>query len=141
MLEMIYASATKRLLSPYDLGQILEASRRNNAQLGVSGILLYESGSFLQVLEGDDDVVRSLFAKIARDARHDRISVVRERKIETREFGQWTMGFVSLDAQLRRDMPHSHSLRNNGSLIDSSSSLTEMLDGFRDGRWHNYILG
>jgi len=141
MHEIVYSSAAQRLFDLQQLARMLEAARRNNAALCVSGILLYEGGSFVQVLEGEETVVRPLFEKISRDARHHRITVLREGPIATRSFTEWTMGFVTLDPQLTREFPKRHGLSSNGSLMDDSASVIEVLDGFRRGRWRNYILG
>jgi len=42
--------ATNINLSPAELEKTLEASRRNNSNVGVTGILLYQDGSFFQLL-------------------------------------------------------------------------------------------
>jgi hypothetical protein len=141
MFEMVYTSAARRMMDPQELGQILTVARKNNGRLGVSGILLYESGSFLQVLEGDEPVVRELFQTIERDERHFRVKVIEERKIDRRSFSAWTMGFVSLDPKLIRELPQRHGLTSNGSLDDASASIVHMLDAFRSGRLRSYIMG
>jgi hypothetical protein len=141
MFEMVYTSAARRMMDPQELGQILSTARRNNGRLGVSGILLYEGGSFLQVLEGDEPVVRELFQTIARDERHFRVKVIEERPIAERSFSAWTMGFVSLDPKVMREFPQRHSLGSNGSLDDASASVVHMLDAFRSGRLRSYIMG
>jgi hypothetical protein len=38
-------------------------SRENNAKRGVTGMLLYKEGNFIQVLEGDEREVRIVFTK------------------------------------------------------------------------------
>ncbi len=123
------------------LASILESARKNNARLGVTGILLYDAGSFIQVLEGDGPVVRELFEKIGRDPRHDRVTMLGERPIDKRSFGAWTMGYVSLDPALLKQLPKRHSLSSNGSLEDTQAAVVQMLDAFRDGRWRSYITG
>lgn len=141
MRELVYISAAKRRCDPPELASILEVARKNNARLGVTGILLYEDGSFIQVLEGDRPVVQELFDKIARDPRHDRVSVLGDRAVDTRSFGEWTMGYVSLNPAILKQLPKRHSLSSNGSLQDIKASVVQMLDGFRDGRWRSYVRG
>ena len=141
MFEMVYTSAARRLMDPQELGQILAVARRNNGRLGVSGILLYEAGSFLQVLEGDEPVVRELYQTIESDERHFRVKIIEQRPIEQRSFSAWTMGFVSLDPKVIRDLPQRHGLTSNGSLDDASSSIVHMLEAFRSGRLRSYIMG
>lgn len=40
---------------------MLAKSRSNNVRDGISGMLLYRDGDFLQVLEGPEDKVRAAF--------------------------------------------------------------------------------
>ena len=138
MFELAYISAARRLFSPDQLEKLLATARHNNARLGVSGILLYEDGSFMQVLEGDEPVVRELFATISEDPRHDRVQVLGERTIPQRSFAAWSMGFVSLDPKL---VPRRHSLSSNGTLAERAPDLVQLLDAFRRGEYRAAILG
>lgn len=141
MRELVYISAARRHCDPAELAAILEPARKNNARLGVTGILLYDAGSFIQVLEGDEPVVRELFETIKRDPRHHQVLVLGERSIDKRSFGEWTMGYVSLDPALLKQLPKRHGLSSNGSLEDQRAEIVQMLDAFRDGRWRSYIMG
>jgi hypothetical protein len=141
MLELIYVSAAWRPLDDGQLAELLTQARTKNARLGVSGILLYDQGSFLQVLEGDEQTVLPLFDTIARDARHQRVSILRRTNVTAPSFREWTMGFVSLDAGLRKQLPSRHALRSNGSLSGSAPDVLAALDQFRAGQWRQYIRG
>jgi hypothetical protein len=57
MLSLVYASSAKQLFSEEDLTALLQQSRDNNTRLGLSGLLLYKDGNFMQVLERPDDVL------------------------------------------------------------------------------------
>lgn len=80
-----------------DLDAILEVSRRNNKELGITGMLLYSGGSFIQALEGRRSAVHGTCDHIFRDARHTDISVITEHEIATRSFPEWTMGFERVE--------------------------------------------
>jgi hypothetical protein len=54
MFHVIYASAASHLLTKAELQAMLQETRETNVQVGVTGMLLYKDGSFLQVLEGDE---------------------------------------------------------------------------------------
>lgn len=71
----------------------IEASQTNR-KLGVSGILMAVGSSFLQVLEGQKDVVESLLDKIGKDSRHTDVRVLYQGALPDRIFGQWSMGCV-----------------------------------------------
>jgi hypothetical protein len=62
-------------------------------------MLLHHGRSFLQVLEGDELILRRLFSRIERDPRHHQVSVVDASTLfgDRRSFGDWSMGFSALD--------------------------------------------
>ena len=93
LFRLMYVSSGVRLFSDKELGELLAVARRNNAQLGISGMLLYLDGNFLQVLEGNESDVRRLLATIDKDVRHRGLIVLISQSIETRAFPDWSMGF------------------------------------------------
>ena len=79
MRQLLYASNTNRDTPDSVLDDILAASRRNNAGAGVTGMLLYVEGGFMQVLEGDDEAVGAIYARICQDKRHWNTLVLLDR--------------------------------------------------------------
>jgi Sensors of blue-light using FAD len=73
---------------------ILIASRRNNANVGVTGALMFNAGCFAQVLEGPKDAVVNTFERIQQDERHGDLSVLSFGPVVERAFERWSMGFV-----------------------------------------------
>ena len=67
MRQLLYVSSTPRNITPATLDRILAASRANNALLGITGLLIYIDGGFLQILEGEERVVRELYMRISTD--------------------------------------------------------------------------
>ena len=92
--QLIYISDARYGLDKDDIEDILAASRRNNGQSGVTGMLLYSSGIFIQALEGDPGTVATLYAKITDDRRHDNADILSDRVVDGRSFSSWAMGFV-----------------------------------------------
>lgn len=92
MRQLLYTSNTSRDVTQTVLDDILAASRRNNARDGVSGMLLYVDGGFMQVLEGEDEAVGAVYDRIAKDKRHWNAHVLLDRKAP-RAFADWSMGF------------------------------------------------
>lgn len=74
------------------LRSILSVSRRNNQAAGVTGFLIFDRDSFLQVLEGPREALDATMARIAQDDRHRDVSVLDTRPIGQRSFDAWTMG-------------------------------------------------
>lgn len=94
--RVVYVSAAVSLMGADEIDGILQVSRRNNARLGVTGLLLYHDGSFFQVLEGPGEGVEGLYQRIARDRRHRGIIRMLSGPAQTRAFPEWLMGFVPM---------------------------------------------
>lgn len=97
--HLLYLSSAIERFDDAALAALLELARRNNAAVGVTGMLLYADGNFIQYLEGEADAVRGVFAKITRDPRHDGILTVTEGPVEQRVFADWSMGFHTMTPQ------------------------------------------
>ena len=80
-----------------ELRTILAASRRNNAQAGVTGALLFNAGCFGQVLEGPRRAVETTFERIQCDPRHGDVALLDFAPAEDRAFPNWSMGFVGTE--------------------------------------------
>jgi hypothetical protein len=98
MFALVYVSSAVTEFSPSQLVDLLKTSHGNNAALGITGMLLYKDGNFMQVLEGDEAVVRSLYAAIERDPRHRGALVLTQGPLAERQFEEWSMGFRDLNA-------------------------------------------
>ena len=139
MHQVIYSSAAVTPFSDTELSGLLAAARVNNGRLGVTGVLLYHEGSFLQALEGDEHVLETLYARIGKDKRHHRLVVLLRRQVDDRHFDQWQMGFASMKA-LPKNMPgFSDYLRLRGDPIKSANAAARLLAAFRDGRFRSYV--
>ena len=77
---------------------ILDASRRNNARCGVTGALIFNRGTFGQILEGPEAAVEETFMRIEGDPRHHEVEVLDLKPVGERAFGDWSMGFVGRQA-------------------------------------------
>jgi hypothetical protein len=99
MHHLIYLSSAKGALSAQELQDLLVQSRHNNEQLGITGLLLYKDGNFLQAIEGEKEAVEALYAKIALDHRHHGLLVLFNEEIPERDFASWTMGFRDLSSR------------------------------------------
>ena len=95
--HLVYVSAATHPLDKADLLQMLREARERNQQLGVTGLLLYKDGDFIQLLEGDKATVKALFQdSIRKDPRHRNIQVLIEDEAPKRLFADWSMGFRNL---------------------------------------------
>jgi len=87
-------------MSDEDILDILETSRKRNAEEGITGILIYWSRTrqFMQILEGDKKVIFDVYEDIKRDNRHKSLKLIYDGAIPERCFSNWTMGFSSFDS-------------------------------------------
>ena len=138
MQRIVYLSSTPTLFSPDEIAALLAVSRRNNAGDGITGLLLYHDGNFLQVLEGEEPALSACFDRIARDPRHRQLIVLWRGPVDARAFPEWQMGYARLD-QLFQAQPGAvlslHDIAVNG--ISAADPLVErlvgrFLSGFRD---------
>lgn len=97
LLSIVYVSSATVELPLAALDAILRASRIENARCGITGLLLYSGGNFMQAIEGPAEATESLYGKIRRDCRHKGIITLLHEKVERRQFGNWSMGFKAID--------------------------------------------
>ena len=102
---LVYVSSATTLPSPADLVDLLKQSRETNLKLGITGMLLYKDGSFMQVLEGEENAVRSLYNKIERDPRHRNLIILTQGALLKRQFQDWSMGFCNLNSEVAESLP------------------------------------
>lgn len=113
MFELVYTSTARPHLSQSDLREILSRSRGANARDGITGILLWHHGAFLQVLEGEESAVENLFAAIQRDNRHHDLKLVSRLFIVKRGFEDWSMNFLDTsDWKIKPGLIGYNSLQN-----------------------------
>lgn len=93
MVSLVYSSRSTQAFDDTSLAGLLATSRRNNARLKVTGMLLYRDGRFLQVLEGPKSVVLDRMSLITQDPRHNNIRVLLHEPISDRQFPDWTMAY------------------------------------------------
>jgi len=132
LFELAYVSRAVHLMDEPALDTLLRSARHRNQELGVTGMLLYRSQSFVQVLEGPEQNVCEVFARIREDQRHFRVRTLLERPTATRKFPNWSMGFRRLDGNNAPDGYHGFL---EGEVLDltdrAESDLVELLYVFR----------
>ncbi len=93
LISLVYRSNAKQLLSPAALDEILRSAREANAEVGVTGVLLYRDATFVQYLEGLEPDIDATFDRISAASQHDTITILQRCSIEKRLFPIWLMGF------------------------------------------------
>lgn len=135
LLHCIYTSTGNPDLGTSELAELLRRARVRNESLGITGMLLYSNGSFMQVLEGEPERVDDLYARISADKRHNHVTLIIREPIPGRTFGDWSMGFFEAAADEIADI--------DGFSFVSSASFArldrgrakKLLKAFSEGRW------
>ena len=91
MYELVYCSSAKQNLGSEDIPAILKTARDFNSKNNITGCLLYYKHEFIQILEGDQGIIKDLFSRIDMDERHKDITVLAEavKKKEYLMTGVW----------------------------------------------------
>lgn len=140
--QLIYVSAARHPFSPDQLEGLLEQSRRHNERSSLTGLLLYEDGSFLQLLEGPEEALRTTFSRIENDPRHHRVITVHEADVNERSFPEWSMGYPRLDTvgSMRPEGYTDFFARaKNAEALPTRTMAQQVINAFREGRWHLYV--
>ncbi len=98
LVSLVYCSSATQPFDEHELGELLAVSRARNGDRGITGMLLYRGGEFVQILEGPRSDVEGLMETISRDPRHADVRVLIEEPLHERRFRDWTMGYQSLVA-------------------------------------------
>jgi len=98
LIRLIYASETAAPMGPNEVQALLTLARRKNRLRDITGLLVFDSRYFLQVLEGDRQVISELYSRLAQDPRHKRLTLMQADPIDQRRFVGWSMGFAAADA-------------------------------------------
>jgi len=96
LVRLMYASRAVPAVDQEELLAILRKSKSNNPSLGVTGVLCFSEGIFLQVLEGGRSGVNKLYNRIASDTRHTDVELLCYEEIGERKFAGWSMGQVNM---------------------------------------------
>lgn len=100
-------------------------------------MLLLENGSFLQAIEGEEDVINELFETISADTRHSHIVKIISEAIYARQFDDWSMGYASIPrSELKNIEGMNDFFVGNRCLLDlDKSRAKKILYAFKNGRW------
>lgn len=102
--RLIYRSNAAHGVTDSDYRTIAMFSAMNNKALDITGLLLTCGKEIMQVLEGPEDAVEGLYAKIEKDPRHENVRKVFGETVDGREFTEWSMGFRPVDHPYELDM-------------------------------------
>lgn len=135
--QLVYVSRASQQFSADDLTQLLSKIRKKNLEREVTGMLLRDGGSFMQVLEGESDKLERLFEHIQKDSRHHNIVLIMERPVSKRLFPDWSMGFRQVSDEMLAELDGLNDFYSARTCLDSvdEGRATKIIDAFARGRW------
>lgn len=101
--QYVYTSEATAPMTVEELQLLVRQARAHNHAHDITGLLFYsdgagenQAGAFLQILEGPEEVVRSLASRVRLDLRNTRFRVLADGPTGERQFPDWAMGFVAV---------------------------------------------
>lgn len=91
--QLVYVSSPVGDIEMEELKKILTKSQYKNLRLDLSGLLIFHRGRFMQLLEGSEQYVKSLYDTIRQDPRHTDLEIIFEADSNSRSMPSWAMGF------------------------------------------------
>jgi hypothetical protein len=133
--QLVYVSLAVAPFTQVDLTKLLLGARTRNTSVGVSGVLLHQAGSFLQVLEGEPAAVETIYTRVCKDPRHRSVLMLLRQAVVDRNFTDWSMGFIDVSGKASR-LPGFRAGMTFSDLAGDPSTLMKMVTEYRSGRWH-----
>ena len=96
LVRLMYASRALPSVNQDELISILRKSKATNPGAGITGVLCFSQGIFLQVLDGGRSAVNKLYNRVAADPRHTDVELMIYEDIGERRFAGWSMGQVNM---------------------------------------------
>ena len=127
--SLMYSSIADPNLSQSDIEELVAQARRSNALHDITGLLVFQDGCFLQMLEGDRKVLSQLFErKLMHDSRHRSVTLFHDEPLTTRRFRFWHLAFSDLAKQADRiSSPYRESLNSERGLYELNSNTAKAL--------------
>jgi len=102
LVRMIYVSTVANRTDSGAVQKILTSAQENNTKHDLTGLLVFNSKHYLQVIEGSRKAVNALLGKLFADDRHTDMLVMGMEQVHQRAFPDWAMEFLPADSASRQ---------------------------------------
>lgn len=128
MIYLVYASTATHSLNAAEIAALFQKCRENNRRNGITGLLLYSNGQFIQLVEGHEADVMRCYEKICHDPRHTGVLKLVQKPLRGRVFKDWSMAIPDGEADSAK-LPEGFSsfLREPVAVADYGGSIHEGL--------------
>jgi Sensors of blue-light using FAD len=111
MKSILYVSVADPELVSDDIYQLVGNAQQRNLADNISGVMLYNGSNFLQLIEGEPDIIDKCFARIVADPRHSGVITLRNEVCTVREFPLWAMRYSLVEQPVESTL---EAVRNAG---------------------------
>ncbi len=124
----VYASEASADLSTAELDRMCRSFAAANRKANITGMLFVVGDHFVQVLEGEREVVWELLRKVMKDQRNRRLRTLYHGRLMHRRFPSWNMRWMRLDDRVVLKQPEFKRLRDRlGVLMGEEPSRQSMM--------------
>lgn len=132
------SSASKQLATPDAMDRLLTGARSFNQACGVTGVLLHQGGNFFQYLEGPEQSVAQVYARVKKATSHHGLIELVNGPVEQRHFAAWTMGFAEATRSELQRIAHASWANDLGRISSAANAanpgLVLLLDFWHRGK-------
>ena len=96
MYSILYKSIGNPDFDSARIFKMLLKAKKYNREKKISGCIIFFNGTFLQLLEGDEEEVKALFDRIKSDERHHDVEIIIQKTGIGRLWEDWSMAFYDL---------------------------------------------
>ncbi|MGY6560711.1 MAG: BLUF domain-containing protein [Luteibaculaceae bacterium] len=109
---LLYYSVLHTDSTDEDLEDIFNRSIRNNIRNQITGVMIYQDGKFMSLLEGEKEALESTFNRISKDDRHQFLKILVSGKHQKRLYEHWRAFWNPLTNQDLYDISRLNNLEN-----------------------------
>ncbi|MDN4987549.1 BLUF domain-containing protein [Bradyrhizobium arachidis] len=101
-----------------EIASIRSTAETRNAELGLTGVLIFSGRHFAQFLEGPDEKLATMKLSICRDRRHADVRTLTTPSIKHRRYGRWALAYAGRATAIDRVLSDAVRAQDVGELLD-----------------------
>ena len=141
LIQLIYRSHSCIALTEEALQALGTSCTQRNQQRQIFGVLLYDGAYFMQVLEGEESVIDTLYAQIAGDVRHKDVVLLLRDPIPHIHFDRWRVEVLDMRENLSLSSSERWSrwCATLGMQSHPEQRAERIVEAFVRGRWRDPV--
>jgi hypothetical protein len=119
LFRLVYVSTARPGLTDSDIEDLLNVAQSNNDERYITGYLVHNGPSFMQLIEGPKAEVDEIYGRIVADDRHSGVIRILAEWASERAFPNWSMNYFRVDQHGSVGMMISRQQDSVDSLMDA----------------------